>query len=99
MLLKFTKEIGDLDTDVLFHINTLPKIINSLNQINPTPKSIRDRTKLAEIFINIVDVDLEEIKDKSAFVEFQTNITKLTLGNELLKQAIEQAKDIKNYRL
>ena len=94
LLVKFTKEIGDLDTYVQFQIETLPEIIDFLNQINPTPKSIRARIKLAEIFTN-----LEEIKDQSAFVEFQTNITKLTPPSELLNQAIEEAKDINNFRL
>ncbi|ABG52578.1 Tetratricopeptide region [Trichodesmium erythraeum IMS101] len=94
LLVKFTKEIGDLDTYVQFQIETLPEIIDFLNQINPTPKSIRARIKLAEIFTNI-----EEIKDQSAFVEFQTNITKLTPPSELLNQAIEEAKDINNFRL
>lgn len=94
LLVKFTKEIGDLDTYVQFQIETLPEIIDFLNQINPTPKSILARIKLAEILIN-----LEEIKDQSAFVEFQTNITKLTPPSELLNQAIEEAKDINNFRL
>jgi CHAT domain-containing protein len=94
LLLKFTKEISDLDTYVQFQIETLPEIINYLNQISPTPKSIRARIKLAENFIN-----LEEIKEQSAFVEFQTNITKLTPPSKLLNQAIEEAKDINNFRL
>ena len=94
MLLKFTKKVGNLDTYVQFQIETLPEIINSLNQISPTPKSIRARIKLAENFIN-----LEEIKEQSAFVEFQTNITKLTPPSELLNQAIKEAKDINNFRL
>ena len=94
LLLKFTKEVGDLDTYVQFQIENLPEIIDSLNQINPTPKSIRARIKLAEILIN-----LEGIKDQSAFVEFQTNITKLTPPSKLLNQAIEEAKDINNFRL
>lgn len=94
LLLKFTKEVGDLDTYVQFQIENLPEIIDSLNQINPTPKSIRARIKLAEILIN-----LEGIKDQSAFVEFQTNITKLTPPSKLLNQAIKEAKDINNFRL
>jgi CHAT domain-containing protein len=94
LLLKFTKKVGNLDTYVQFQIETLPEIINSLNQISPTPKSIRARIKLAENFIN-----LEEIKEQSAFVEFQTNITKLTPPSELLNQAIKEAKDINNFRL
>ena len=94
LLLKFTKKVGNLDTYVQFQIETLPEIINSLNQISPTPKSIRARIKLAENFIN-----LEEIKEQSAFVEFQTNITKLTPPSKLLNQAIEEAKDINNFRL
>ena len=94
LLLKFTKKVGNLDTYVQFQIETLPEIINSLNQISPTPKSIRARIKLAENFIN-----LEEIKEQSAYVEFQTNITKLTPPSELLNQAIKEAKDINNFRL
>ncbi|MDE5123058.1 MAG: CHAT domain-containing protein, partial [Trichodesmium sp. St19_bin1] len=99
VLVKFTKEIGDLDTYVQFQINTLPKIINFLNQVDPTPKSIRAKIKLAEIFIKIVNIDIEKIKDESTWAKLQTNITELTPPSELLNQAIEEAKDINNFRL
>ena len=94
VLVKFTKEIGDLDTYVQFQINTLPKIINFLNQVDPTPKSIRAKIKLAEIFIKIVNIDIEKIKDESTWAKLQTNITELTPPSELLNQAIEEAKDL-----
>ena len=79
---------------IQFQIETLPQIIQTLNQINPTPDSIQATIKLAETFINF-----EQISSQSTLAQLQTNFAELTPANELLNQAIQQAKIIKNSRL
>ncbi|MGD1806321.1 CHAT domain-containing protein [Dapis sp. BLCC M126] len=83
-----------LQSYVQFQINNLPKIIQTLNQINPTPDSIKATIKLAEIFI-----DFEQISSKSTLAQLQTNFAELTPPKKLLNQAIQQAEIIDNYRL
>ncbi len=99
LLLKFrqwSQEPRDiwLQPDVQFQIDTLPQTLQTLNQINPTPDSIKAKIKLAEIFI-----DFEQISSKSTLAQLQTNFAELTPANKLLNQAIKQAKIINNSRL
>ncbi|NES02485.1 MAG: CHAT domain-containing protein [Okeania sp. SIO2F4] len=99
LMLKFrqwSREPRDiwLQPYIKFQIETLPQIIQTLNQINPTPDSIQARIKLAEIFI-----DFEEIDPKSTLAKLKTNLAELTPANELLNRAIQEAKIINNYRL
>ncbi|MEM1169206.1 MAG: CHAT domain-containing protein [Cyanobacteria bacterium P01_H01_bin.35] len=99
LLLKFrqwSREPRDiwLQPYIQFQIETLPQIIQTLNQINPTPDSIQATIKLAETFI-----DFEQIDPKSTLAKLQTNLAELTPAKELLNQAIQQAKTINNFRL
>ena len=99
LLLKFPqlkplRNGNSLQDYVDFQIENLPKIIQNLNQINPTPDSIQTTIQLGELFINI-----EEIEPQSTLAQLKNKITELTPANELLNQAIQQAKYINNYRL
>ena len=85
---------NSLEDYVDFQIDTLPKVIHYLSQINPTHDSIQTIIQLGEIFI-----DLEEIEPKSTLAKLKNKIPELTPANELLNQAIQQAKNINNYRL
>ena len=92
--LKTLRNGNSLQDYVDFQIKNLPKIIQNLNQINPTPDSIQTTIQLGELFINI-----EEIEPQLTLAQLKNKITELTPANELLNQAIQQAKYINNYRL
>ncbi|NEQ77772.1 MAG: CHAT domain-containing protein [Okeania sp. SIO2C9] len=79
---------------VQFQIDTLHQIIPILNQISPNSQSIKLTIKLAENFI-----DFDKIDARSTLAQLQINLAKLTSANELLNQAIQQAKIINNSRL
>ena len=85
---------NSLEDYVDFQIDTLPKVIHYLSQINPTHDSIQTIIQLGEFFI-----DLEEIEPKLTLAKLKNKIPELTPANELLNQAIQQAKNINNYRL
>ena len=77
LMLKFrqwSREPRDiwLQPYIKFQIETLPQIIQTLNQINPTPDSIQARIKLAEIFI-----DFEKIDSKSTLAQLQNNFARI----------------------
>ncbi|NES06295.1 MAG: CHAT domain-containing protein [Okeania sp. SIO2F4] len=79
---------------VEFQIDTLPQSMEILRQINPNINSIQLTIKLAEILM-----DFEQIDPRSTLVQIQTTLTELTTANELLNQAIQQAKTLDNSRL
>ncbi|MCL2934530.1 MAG: CHAT domain-containing protein [Trichodesmium sp. MAG_R03] len=99
LLLKFPqlkplRHGNSLQDYVDFQIENLPKIMQNLNQINPTSDSIQTIIQLGELLIN-----LEDIEPQSTLAQLKHKITELTPANELLNQAIQQAKYINNYRL
>jgi len=93
---QWSKELRDdfLQPYVEFQIDTLPQIIQILKEINPNIQSIQLTIKLAEILINF-----EKIDPRSTLIQIPTNLTELTSPNELLNQAIQQAKTFDNSRL
>ncbi|MCL2932545.1 MAG: CHAT domain-containing protein [Trichodesmium sp. MAG_R03] len=98
-LVKFSQWSDQVPSNLLqpyvqFQIDTLPEIIEDLNQINPTPESIIATLKLSDALI-----DIEKINPESNLAELQTNLTEFIPPNKFLNQAIQQAKVINNSRL
>ena len=98
-LVKFSQWSDQVPSNLLqpyvqFQIDTLPEIIEDLNQINPTPESIIATLKLSDALI-----DIEKINPELNLAELQTNLTEFIPPNKFLNQAIQQAKVINNSRL
>ncbi|MEM1169769.1 MAG: CHAT domain-containing protein [Cyanobacteria bacterium P01_H01_bin.35] len=90
------KQLRDnfLQPYVQFQIDNLPQVVQTLRQINPNIYSIQLTIKLAEIIVNF-----EQIDPRSTLSQIPNNLTELTSTNELLNQAIQQAKALDNSRL